>query len=47
MDEVDRVVAAEPATWGTADSYNATHPFNAIDELSIAITSGARYTPVR
>jgi len=40
VDEVDQVVAAEPATWGTADNYNASHPFNAIDEVTIAITSG-------
>ena len=41
VDEVDHVVAAEPATWETADNYNASHPFNAIDEVTIAVTPGA------
>jgi len=40
VDEVDQLVVAEPAPWATADNYNATHPFNAIDEVTIAITSG-------
>jgi hypothetical protein len=40
VDEIDHAVAAEPASaWATADNYNASHPFNAIDEVSIAITS--------
>jgi hypothetical protein len=41
VDEIDQVFAAKPASaWRTADNYNASHPFNAIDEVSIAITSG-------
>jgi hypothetical protein len=47
IDEVDQVVDAEPATWATADNYNATHPFNAIDDLTIAITLPPHYRPVR
>ena len=40
VDEVDQVIVAEPASpWGTADNYNASHPFNTIDELTIAINS--------
>ena len=39
VDDIDEVVAAEPATWATADNYNTTHPFNTIDEVTIAITS--------
>jgi hypothetical protein len=41
VDEVDQVVAAEPASpWHSADNYNHAHPFNAIDEVTIAITTG-------
>jgi len=37
VDEVDHVVTAQPASpWGTADNYNASHPFPAIDEVTIA-----------
>ena len=39
VDEVDQVVAEEPdSAWGTADNYNPSHPFNAIDEVTIAIS---------
>ena len=34
----DATLAEAAATWETADNYNASHPFNSIDELSIAIT---------
>jgi len=40
VDDIDHIVAAERATWATADNYNAAHPFNAIDDLTIAITYG-------
>lgn len=41
VDEVDHVVAADPACpWGTADNYNAAHPFHAIDEVAIAVIPG-------
>jgi hypothetical protein len=41
VDEVDQVVAADPASaWGTADNYNPSRPFHAIDEVTIAITPG-------
>jgi hypothetical protein len=41
VDEIDHVAAADKAsTWGTADNYNHTHPFPAIDHLTIAITPG-------
>jgi hypothetical protein len=39
VDEVDQVVAAgPPSEWGTADNYNYSRPFNAIDEVAVAIT---------
>ena len=34
LDEIDEVVPAEPASrWGSADNYNAAHPFPVIDEV--------------
>jgi hypothetical protein len=48
VDEVDQVLAARPASpWGTADNYNSSHPFPAIDEVTIAVTPGACSTSVR
>ncbi len=39
VDQIDHIVAADPASpWQSADNYNAERPFNAIDELTIAIT---------
>lgn len=39
VDDICDVTLADPATtWETADNYNAFHPFNSIDQLSIAIT---------
>jgi hypothetical protein len=39
VDEVDQVDTADTASaWGTADNYNYSHPFPAIDEVTIAIT---------
>ncbi len=39
VDEVEHVAAADPAnTWQTADNYNHSRPFNAIDQVTIAIT---------
>lgn len=38
VDHIDQVLAADPAsTWQTADNYNHAHPFNSIDNLTIAI----------
>jgi hypothetical protein len=38
VDEIHHATVADPATtWETADNYNASHPFNSIDQLSIAI----------
>jgi len=38
VDELNHVQAAGPASpWGTADNYNPSHPFPAIDKLAIAI----------
>jgi len=48
VDEIDQVLAAGPASpWGTADNYNSSHPFPAIDAVTIAVAPGARSTPVR
>jgi hypothetical protein len=44
VDQIDRVVEAEPTTpWQSADNYNHSRPFNAIDHLSIAV--GPEHTP--
>jgi hypothetical protein len=38
IDEIDQVVAADPASqWQTADNYNPSRPFPAIDTISAAI----------
>jgi hypothetical protein len=38
IDDIEVVTAEEATSWQTADNYNAAHPFNAIDELTIAVT---------
>jgi predicted DNA-binding transcriptional regulator YafY len=39
VDDISDATLAAPATaWQSADNYNASHPFNAIDRLSVAIT---------
>jgi hypothetical protein len=46
IDDIE-VVTAEPATsWQTAHNYNAAHPFNAIDELTVAVTRAGSDTTV-
>jgi hypothetical protein len=41
VDQIDHMEAANPASqWETADNYNPSHPFNSIDQLSIAINPG-------
>ncbi|MDP9404129.1 MAG: hypothetical protein M3P85_12580 [Actinomycetota bacterium] len=48
VDEIDDVVLADPASlWQTADNYNPSHPFNAIDHLCVAVTVGDPTDPVR
>jgi hypothetical protein len=48
IDEIDQVVAENTGCcWGTADNYNHSHPFPAIDEVTIAITPATPYRPVR
>ncbi len=43
VDDIDQVIPAEPPSpWQTADNYNPAHPFNAIDELTIAVTNQPR-----
>ncbi len=40
IDEVEHVTAAEPlSAWQTADNYNYSHPFNAIDVVTVAISA--------
>lgn len=42
VDEIDQVLPADPVSiWATADNYNPSNPFPAIDELAIAITHPA------
>jgi hypothetical protein len=39
VDEIEHVNAADPASpWQTADNYNHSRPFPAIDDITIAIT---------
>jgi hypothetical protein len=39
VDEIEQVVADEPASaWQTADNYNFSRPFHAIDEVTVAIS---------
>ena len=39
VDDICDITLADPAAgWETADNYNASHPFNSIDQLSIAVT---------
>ena len=51
VDDIDHVAVADTASpWGTADNYNASHPFPAIDEVTIAIIEPSpddRRQPVR
>lgn len=37
VDEIDHVAADTTASWRTADNYNPSRPFHAIDRLSVAI----------
>ena len=38
VDEVEAVALADQAApWGTADNYNPSHPFNAIDDVAVAV----------
>ncbi|MDQ6783625.1 MAG: hypothetical protein M3063_09325 [Actinomycetota bacterium] len=41
VDEIDHAVAEPASPWATADNYNHTRPFPAIDELAIAVAAGA------
>ena len=38
VDDIDDVTADDTTSWQTADNYDAAHPFNAIDELTAAVT---------
>jgi hypothetical protein len=38
IDEIDHITADDTSPWGTADNYNPTHPFNAINEVTLATT---------
>lgn len=41
IDEIDHVAAADKSSsWRSADNYNHSHPFPAIDKVTIAITPG-------
>ena len=42
VDDINDAELADTATaWQTADNYNASHPFNAIDQLAIAVSPAA------
>ncbi|MGI8492153.1 MAG: WYL domain-containing protein [Acidimicrobiales bacterium] len=39
VDEIDHLIPADPASaWETADNYNHSRPFPAIDDTTVAIT---------
>lgn len=39
VDDIENVATDEATSpWQTADNYNPVHPFNAIDELTVAVT---------
>ncbi len=39
VDEIDHLIPADPASpWQTADNYNPSRPFPAIDTVAVAIT---------
>jgi len=45
LDEIDQVVRADPASpWQSADNYNHSQPFPAIDEIAFAIPMGGPNT---
>jgi hypothetical protein len=45
VDDIDHVATDEPATsWQTADNYNPLHPFNAIDQVTVAVTRAGPHT---
>ena len=46
VDDIDAVTAEHASTWQTAPNYNAAHPFNAIDELTVAVTPAGPDTRV-
>lgn len=40
VDEIEVVTTADPASrWQSATTYNPLHPFNSVDEISVAISS--------
>ncbi|MGH9104647.1 MAG: hypothetical protein ACRDZX_02200 [Acidimicrobiales bacterium] len=41
VDEADEVAADMAAPWGTAENYNPTHPFPAVDEILAAVPGPA------
>lgn len=48
VDEIADVAFAAPAgAWESAANYDASHPFNAIDHLSVAVGPGADQGSVR
>ena len=46
VDDIDAVNAEDTTIWQTAANYNPEHPFNAIDELTIAVTPTGPETQV-
>ncbi len=46
VDDIDIVTADDATSWQTAANYNPEHPFNAIDELAIAVTPTGAETRV-
>ena len=42
IDEIDHVHADGTTPWATADNYNPSRPFNAIDQVAVAVSSDNR-----
>jgi hypothetical protein len=43
IDEIDHIHAADATAWATADNYNPSHPFNAIDQVTVAVSSNPQH----
>jgi hypothetical protein len=45
LDEIDHLATDHTACWDTPDNYNPQRPFNAIDQLAVAIGNDAPLQP--
>jgi predicted DNA-binding transcriptional regulator YafY len=48
VDDIDHIDTLEPTSpWETAENYNPARPFNAIDQVTVAITPAGSHPPLR